>query len=48
MASLELSPEVLCSDGQLATDSVLDIENGRVEVLECELLHLGMQVAVLR
>lgn len=48
MASLELGPEVLCSNGKFAADSVLDIENGGVEVLERELLHLGVQVAVLR
>ena len=39
VARLELDTQVLRLDGKLATDCVLDIENGGIEVVEGERVH---------
>ena len=39
VSGVEPVAEVLCLDGELAADGVLDVEHGRVEVGDGELVH---------
>ena len=42
-ALLELDTVLLCLDSELATNSILDVADGGVEVVDGELAHCGQR-----